>query len=162
MREHPNRRLSQRLTTLLHLAILTAISQILLPATAVVADGPAARASPPRSAVREGLATFYGAHFQGKRMANGARFDLHDPTTVASNDWPLGTHLRIRRVAGGPWDRSLSAAERRRYFGRSIEVVVRDRGAFTHPVDLSQAAFALLGRPSEGVIRVQVEVLSGR
>jgi rare lipoprotein A len=143
--------------------MLTAFSQVLVPATAVVAGGPAASATTPgRSGVREGLATFYGAHFQGKRMANGARFDMRDPKTVASNDWPLGTHLRIRRVAGGPWDRSLTAAERRRYFGRSIEVVVRDRGAFSHPVDLSQAAFALIGRPSEGVIRVQIEVVRKR
>ncbi len=122
-----------------------------------VAAGPGPTAA---AGARVSIATFYAQPFQGRRMANGQRYDMNDPTTTAANAWPLGTHLRVRRIAGGPWDASLTTAERNRFMNHSIEVVVRDRGAFTHAVDLSRAAFSQLGRPSEGVIRVQVEPIS--
>ena len=110
-----------------------------------------------RPAARTGTATFYGDAYQGRTMANGAPFDLHNPTITAASDWPLGTRLRVRRAAGGPWDATLTPAERDRYFGRSIIVTVADHGGFTHALDLSRAAFAQLGRPDEGIIRVDVE-----
>src|SRR5206468_1218447 len=81
-----------------------------------------------------GFATYYADGFDGQTMANGATFDRNDPTITASNTWPLGTRLRVRRVPGGPWDASLTPAERRTYFGRTIVVTVTDRGAFTHPL----------------------------
>jgi rare lipoprotein A (peptidoglycan hydrolase) len=106
------------------------------------------------------VATFYADAFHGGIMANGKVFDMNDPTITAANAWPLGTKLRIRRIAGGPWDATLSPAERRRYFGKTITVTVADRGAFSHALDLSRGAFALLGRPDEGVIQVRIEVLT--
>jgi len=104
-----------------------------------------------------GIATFYADDFNGRPMADGAAFDMDDPTTTAANAWPLGTRLRLRRLPGSPWDATLTPAERTRFFNRSIEVVVRDRGAFTHALDLSRAAFAQLGRPDEGVIHISIE-----
>lgn len=104
-----------------------------------------------------GPATFYADDFHGLPMANGAIYDMDDATTAASNSWPLGTRLRVRRVAGGPWDSSLTAAERATFFARSLEITVTDRGDFTHPLDLSRGAFARLGRLDEGVIQVRVE-----
>jgi rare lipoprotein A len=90
-----------------------------------------------------GVATWYGASFQGSPMANGARYNMYDPNTTASNSHPLGTRLRVTRVATG----------------KSIVVRVTDRGAFRMPivVDLSYAAFARLADPGDGVIRVTVE-----
>ncbi len=123
----------------------------------VAAAPPAAPSGPVIS-----VATFYAGPFQGKPMANGQRYDMNDPTTTASNLWPLGTRLRVRRIPGSPYDAKLTLAERNRVMGRWIEVVVRDRGAFAHAVDLSKAAFALLGSPSEGVIRVQVQAVTGK
>ena len=107
-----------------------------------------------------GAATFYAEDFHGLPMANGAPFDMDDVTITAANAWPLGTQLRVRRVLGGPWDARLSPEERAVYFGRSVVVTVTDRGAFRHPLDLSRAAFAQLGRPEEGVIQVQVEPIT--
>jgi rare lipoprotein A (peptidoglycan hydrolase) len=104
-----------------------------------------------------GAATFYAEGFQGQTMANGAAFDMADDAVAAANRWPLGTRLRLRRIPGGPWDARLTPDERDRYFSRSIEVVVQDRGAFDHELDLGLGAFRLLGRPDEGVIRVLIE-----
>jgi len=74
---------------------------------------------------------------------------------------PNGTRLRITRIAGGPWDSLLTPVERDAYFRRSIVVTVMDRGAFTHALDLSWGAFAELGNPAEGVIRVLIEPVDG-
>lgn len=103
-----------------------------------------------------GTATFYADAYHGQQMANGRTFDMHDPAVAASNEWPLGTRLIIRRAPGSPWDGSLTDEERTRYFAREVEVTVQDRGAFAHELDLSLGAFRLLGRPDEGVIRVQI------
>ncbi|HLZ70945.1 MAG TPA: septal ring lytic transglycosylase RlpA family protein [Dehalococcoidia bacterium] len=108
-----------------------------------------------------GVATYYGADFQGQPMAAGPLFDMRDPTVTASNSWPLGTRLRITRIPGGPWDSLLTPAERDAFFHRSIVVTVMDRGAFTHALDLSMGAFAELGNPAEGVIHVLIEPVDG-
>lgn len=101
------------------------------------------RGGPRADAVLSGVATWYGSYFQGSPMANGEPFDMWDPTTTASNSHPLGSYVRVTRVATG----------------KSIVVRVTDRGAFRYPivVDLSYAAFRSLADPSDGVIRVTVE-----
>jgi rare lipoprotein A (peptidoglycan hydrolase) len=98
-------------------------------------------ASGPSAAEVTGLATWYGGvdgYGPEDTMANGARFDPNDPTTVAANRWPLGTWLRVC------------------YLNRCIDVQVRDRGAFSHALDLSYAAFSQLAPPSTGVITVTI------
>jgi len=71
-------------------------------------------------------------------MADGSQFNPNDPTIAAANGWPLGSWLRV--CLGD----------------RCIEVQVRDRGAFSHALDLSYAAFSQLAPPSTGVITVTV------
>lgn len=92
-----------------------------------------------------GKATFYGAEFHGKAMANGQPFNMHDPTITACNAYPLGTRLKVTNRNGF-----------------SIEVKVTDTGGFSYPlvVDLSQAAFRLLAGPNDSLIDVTVEVLA--
>jgi rare lipoprotein A (peptidoglycan hydrolase) len=88
-----------------------------------------------------GLATWYGGpdgFGPEDIMADGSHFNPNDPTIAAANRWPLGTRLRVC------------------YLDRCIVVQVRDRGAFTHAIDLSHAAFALLAPPSTGVITVTI------
>jgi hypothetical protein len=92
-----------------------------------------------------GVATWYGPGFVGKVMASGGIYDPNDPTTTASNAYPLGSKLKVTCLSTN----------------KSIEVFVRDTGGFTYPdvVDLSPAAFASLGRPiSAGVIAVSVQL----
>jgi rare lipoprotein A len=110
----------------------------------------------PVSASYTGKATFYGAAYHGQIMANGERYDMYDQSTAASNWYPLGTRLLIRRAPGSPWEATLSDAERERYYAREIVVTIKDRGEFTHALDLSQGAFTLLGRIDEGVINVSI------
>jgi rare lipoprotein A len=90
-----------------------------------------------------GFATFYHDSLHGDLMANGEPYDMWDPTTAASNLYPLGTRLKVTRVVTG----------------QSIVVRVTDRGAFEPPllVDLSYAAFVSLADPDDGRIRVIVE-----
>jgi rare lipoprotein A len=92
-----------------------------------------------------GQATWYGAEFHGLLMFNEEPFNMWDPAIAASNVHPMGTRLRVTRVATG----------------ESIVVRVSDRGAFRYPivVDLSFAAFRKLADPSDGVIRVIVNPL---
>ncbi len=111
------------------------------------------------SSLIAGTATFYAEDFQGRIMAGGQAFDLNDPSIAAANQWPLGTRLRLRRAPGGPWDSTLTPAERDLYFSRSTIVTVQDHGDFAHALDLSRAAFTQLGRPEEGVIRLLIEPL---
>lgn len=106
-----------------------------------------------------GEATFYADDFHGQTMANGRRFDMYDPTITASNRWPLGTVLRVRRLPGCPWYATLSDEERETYRTRAITVTVSDRGNFSHELDLSLAAFAQIGRVDEGRLLVSIEVI---
>lgn len=96
--------------------------------------------------VQTGLATWYGPGFHGNGMANGQIFNMYDPTTTASNTFPMGTWLRVTN----------------QYNGASVVVQVRDRGGFGGAVvlDLSMAAFASIASLDSGVIPVSVEVMS--
>lgn len=101
--------------------------------------------SPISPSAMTGVGTWYGGEFQGRRMANGRPYNMHDPRLAASNTYPLGTMLRVTRLTTG----------------QSIIVQVSDRGAFRYPnvIDLSYAAFAQLGDPAIGVMGVRVEPL---
>lgn len=81
-------------------------------------------------------ASWYGKKFHGRKMADGSRFNMHDPTIVAHKKLPFGTRLWLTNQETG----------------RSIEVVVRDRGpyVFGRSLDLSFAAAEKLGFRREG------------
>jgi len=78
-------------------------------------------------------------------MANGKRLD-DQAFTCASWDYPFGTRLRVESA------------------GRSVIVVVTDRGPAKRLyrqgriIDLSKAAFSELGSLKAGILSVTVEV----
>ncbi len=114
-----------------------------LPRVAVPTGGPVAAPTAPGGVI-VGLATWYGGvdgYGPEDLMADGSYFDPNDPTIAAANDWPLGTWLQVC------------------YLERCIEVQVRDRGAFSHALDLSYAAFSRLAPPSTGLITVTISKL---
>lgn len=93
--------------------------------------------SPP---VVSGRASFYGEGFTGRKTASGERFH-HQAISAASNRFPLGTVVAVRRP--------LSA--------RCVVVKINDRmGHRGRLIDLSREAAVRLGMIDAGVTDVQV------
>lgn len=100
---------------------------------------------PDRNGFGEGLASFYGGKFNGRKTASGEVFDKTQ-FTAASNHFPLGSMLVVRRPVSG-----LCAIVR-----------VNDRMHRRHKlriVDLSKSAASSLEMLQVGVTRVQVIAL---
>ena len=91
-----------------------------------------------------GVASYYGHVHQGRRMANGQRFD-ESKLTAASRTLPLGTHVKVTSLRNQ----------------KSVIVTITDRGPAvkTRVIDLSTAAARALGMISRGVDKVRVEPL---
>ena len=91
-----------------------------------------------------GIASYYGHVHQGRRMANGQRFDESKPT-AASRTLQLGTRVKVTSLRNQ----------------KSVIVTITDRGPAvkTRVIDLSTAAARALGMISRGVDRVRVEPL---
>jgi rare lipoprotein A (peptidoglycan hydrolase) len=87
-----------------------------------------------------GTASWYGAKHQGRKMANGQRFDRHK-LTAASWYFPLGTTIRVVNLKNG----------------ESVVVTITDRGPnlrLHRILDLSEAAAACLDYTGEGLTPV--------
>jgi rare lipoprotein A len=96
--------------------------------------------------VQEGEASFYSDSLAGNHTASGVPYDP-EALTAAHRALPFGTVLRVTRVDNG----------------RSIEVVVNDRGPFAghdRIIDLSRRAARALQMEHRGVARVRIEALS--
>jgi len=108
---------------------------------------PASRIPPPVTAPRvsqTGIASWYGPGFHGKTTASGVIYNQHD-LTAAHQTLPLGTRVRVTNLENG----------------RSIEVLINDRGPFAKGriIDLSYAAGEMLGMIGPGTIPVRIEVV---
>jgi rare lipoprotein A len=109
-------------------------------------SGPFALLSPmPAAAAGEGIASYYGKGFHGRRTASGQRFDQY-AMTAAHRTLRFGTRVRVTNLRNG----------------RDVVVTVNDRGPFVHGriIDLSRAAASRLGMLRSGVARVRVEVVA--
>jgi rare lipoprotein A len=95
----------------------------------------------PGDALAEGVASFYGPGFEGRRTANGERFDP-GALTAAHRTLPFGTCLRVRNLGNG----------------REVEVRVNDRGPFAggRILDVSTAAARILGMLERGLAKVRL------
>jgi len=91
-----------------------------------------------------GIASYYGHVHQGRRMANGQRFD-ESKLTAASRTLSLGTRVKVTSLQNQ----------------KSVIVTITDRGPAvkTRVIDLSTAAARALGMISRGVDNVRVEPL---
>lgn len=89
-------------------------------------------------------ASWYGPGFNGRRTANGERYDMH-AMTAAHKTLPFGTKVRVTNVANG----------------RSAIVRINDRGPFVRgrEIDLSRGAAVAVGMLGAGVARVRLEIL---
>lgn len=108
------------------------------PDASTARKGPAAPATLPQT----GEASWYGARHHGRRTASGAVFD-RAALTAAHPSLPFGTRVKVIHLANG----------------RSVEVVINDRGPFAgnRIIDLSQAAARALGMIESGTATVRLE-----
>lgn len=88
-----------------------------------------------------GLASYYADALQGRKTANGERYN-RNAFTAAHRTLPFGTRVRVTRLKTR----------------QSIVVRINDRGPFVKGriIDLSYAAARELGMLRDGVVKVQV------
>ena len=114
--------------------------------------GPAPAPKPGRTTVletREGLASYYGEEFHGRRTASGVRFDMH-AMVAAHPSYPFGTRLRVTNLAN---NRSTTV----RIVDRGPTAQLRAQGLL---IDVSHKAAEVLGFIQQGRARVRLEVLA--
>jgi rare lipoprotein A len=98
--------------------------------------------------VQEGIASWYGQGFVGRKTASGERFDAR-AMCAAHRTLPLGTIVRVTNLRNG----------------RTVEVRINDRGPVTRArtrriLDLSRSAAAALGMAHAGVAKIRIVALA--
>jgi rare lipoprotein A len=112
--------------------------------SACTAPNAALRTGYPIGYEERGIASWYGPGFQGKKTANGERFDMR-LLTAAHRTLPMGTLVRVRSLTTG----------------REVTVRINDRGPFAgnRIIDLSQAAANVLRMTGNGTDEVILRVV---
>ena len=92
----------------------------------------------------EGVASWYGKRFHGRKTASGERYDMY-AMTAAHPTLPIPSYVRVTSLANG----------------KSVVVRINDRGPFHSKriIDLSYTAAAKLGYVGNGSTRVRVQSL---
>ena len=92
----------------------------------------------------EGMASWYGEEFQGRRTSSGEPYDLYG-MTAAHRTLPLPSYVEITNVENG----------------KRVVVRVNDRGPFHggRLIDVSYAAAHRLGMLGRGTARVRIRAL---
>ncbi len=94
--------------------------------------------------VEEGIASWYGKKFHGRKTSNGETYDMY-AMTAAHKTLPMNVHLKVTNLDNG----------------RSTTVRVNDRGPFVRSrvIDLSYSAANELGVVGPGTANVRIEAL---
>jgi peptidoglycan lytic transglycosylase len=92
----------------------------------------------------EGVASWYGNPYHGRRTSNGEIYDM-DQLTAAHLSLPFDTWVRVTNLENGRW----------------VDVRINDRGPFlkNRVIDLSRAGARSIGMIGPGTARVRVEVV---
>ncbi len=92
----------------------------------------------------EGMASWYGEEFQGRRTSSGEPYDMY-AMTAAHRTLPIPTYVEVTNLENG----------------RTAVVRVNDRGPFhaDRIIDLSYAAARKLGIVGPGTAHVRVRAL---
>jgi len=92
----------------------------------------------------EGIASWYGKDFHGRKTSNGETYDMY-AMTAAHKTLPMNVHLKVTNLNTG----------------QSVVVRVNDRGPFvkSRVVDLSYSAAKQLGVVGPGTAPVRIEAL---
>lgn len=92
----------------------------------------------------EGIASWYGEDFHGKKTASGETYNMYD-LTAAHRTLPLGSRVRVTNLDNG----------------EEVVVIINDRGPFKKGriIDLSYEAARRLDMIHEGTARVKLTLL---
>ncbi len=95
----------------------------------------------------QGVASYYGKEFHGRKTANGERFDMN-AMTAAHRSLPFGTVVRVTNPKNG----------------KSVRVRINDRGPFVagRDIDLSYAAAKAIDLLSVGPVKIEILHLQPR
>ncbi len=93
----------------------------------------------------DGMASYYGPGFHGRKAANGSIFDMHS-MTCAHKKYPFGTKLKVTNMKNG----------------KSVVVTVTDRGPYARGrvIDLSLGAAKEIDMMKSGVVPVSIEIVN--
>lgn len=93
----------------------------------------------------EGMASWYGEPFHGRKTANGETYDM-EKLTAAHKTLPFHTVVRVTNLKNG----------------RSVDVRINDRGPFVKGriVDLSRAAARQVDMIGDGVAPVRLAIVT--
>jgi rare lipoprotein A len=91
-----------------------------------------------------GVASWYGSKFHGRRTSSGEPYDMH-LATAAHKSLPLPTYAEVTNLDNG----------------KKVIVKINDRGPFKHDrlIDMSYGAALRLGMTGSGTARVEVRVI---
>jgi rare lipoprotein A len=108
-----------------------------LPVLSFVVGALAFYSSAEAKPLQHGVASCYGRGFQGRRTANGEKFNKH-ALTAAHKTLPFGSRVRVTNERTG----------------RSVVVRINDRGPYAHGrvIDLSTAAAQAVGLSGVGKV----------
>ena len=94
---------------------------------------------------KEASASYYHDKFNGRKTASGEKFD-NERYTAAHRKFPFGTMLKVTNISNG----------------KSVVVVVNDRGPFTkgREIDLSRKAYKTIAvNKNSGLMKVKIELI---
>jgi rare lipoprotein A len=125
-----------------------------IPSPGTAATSPASSPPPaierqpaiPGKYTEEGVASWYGDPFNGRRTSNGEIYDMHQ-FTAAHRTLPFGAIVRVTNLRNG----------------KQTEVRITDRGPFVanRVIDLSLSAAQAIDMVGTGTAPVHLEILSG-
>ncbi|MBJ7554919.1 septal ring lytic transglycosylase RlpA family protein [Marinomonas spartinae] len=126
---------------------ITVVSWIVLPLLLSACASAPMTHSESRGFVEYGKASYYADKYQGRKTANGERFNQH-ALTAAHKRLAFGSRVKVINLANG----------------KSVVVRINDRGPYTSDriIDLSKAAFKRIANIHKGVINVKIIVLSSK
>ncbi len=101
--------------------------------------------SPTGPVIQQGIASWYGQPYHGRRTANGETYDM-ETMVAAHRTLPFQTWIRVRNVSNG----------------KTADVRIIDRGPFVgnRIIDLSHAAARQIDLIGPGVAEVELRVIS--
>lgn len=114
------------------------------PGVSVSPDTPRVPTPPAVPLSQEGIASWYGPGFHGKKTTSGTVYDQHG-MTAAHQTLPLGSSVEVTNLTNG----------------KSVTVLINDRGPFVknRVIDLSYAAARAVDMIRPGTAPVRVDVV---